>query len=126
MSRGAEIAARWIVMSNKAVEGAARAALAAEIDVAIALATAPFRIEFPPGPERRPDPHRMGRREASQYLRERHCINLGVQTLAKLECLGKGPAMTKSGKACIYTPADLDTWVRARTVRGKAHGPTQL
>jgi hypothetical protein len=58
----------------------------------------------------------LNRREASQYLLEQHGIRRSPNTLAKLACVGGGPAFRKVGnKAVIYDPPTLDTYAAAIT-----------
>jgi hypothetical protein len=50
-------------------------------------------------------------KEASEYLRSRHGIIRAVPTLARLRCLGGGPAFHKlGGKYVGYTDPALDDY----------------
>ena len=53
-------------------------------------------------------PRPLDRREASEYLRERHGIKLAPGTLAKLACVGGGPLYRLAGKLAVYDMPDLD------------------
>ncbi len=46
--------------------------------------------------------------EAAMYLA------LSVSFLNKLRCGGGGPAFRKIGRAVLYDPADLETWLSER------------
>lgn len=47
-------------------------------------------------------PARMGRKMASDYLREVHGIRLSVSTLAKLAVTGGGPSYFKDGPFVVH------------------------
>lgn len=56
-------------------------------------------------------PLRMTRLEASAYLLLQHGIRRKANYLAKLACLGGGPAFRKIGKKIVaYDRAELDRW----------------
>jgi predicted DNA-binding transcriptional regulator AlpA len=44
-------------------------------------------------------------------------VSLSVSMLAKMRCLGGGPAYIKLGRAVRYARVDLDFWLAARRVR---------
>jgi predicted DNA-binding transcriptional regulator AlpA len=44
-------------------------------------------------------------------------VGLSVSMLAKMRCLGGGPAYLKLGRAVRYRQDDLDAWLAARRVR---------
>lgn len=53
----------------------------------------------------------FSRKEASDYLLERHGISRTPATLAVLACKGCGPVFRKDGlRRVIYTDLDLDTF----------------
>jgi hypothetical protein len=54
------------------------------------------------------------RQSAAEYLRTKHGIEVAVQTLAKLACIGGGPRFAKFGRFPMYAPADLDAWAKER------------
>lgn len=56
-------------------------------------------------------PPRLNRLQASEYLYERHGIKRAPSTLAKLACIGGGPAFRKAGRWPLYDIPDLDAWV---------------
>lgn len=57
---------------------------------------------------------RLTRAESSIYLREKHGIRRTAGTLAKLACLGGGPAFRKAGtKTVLYEPHELDRWAES-------------
>lgn len=56
-------------------------------------------------------PPRIKRAEASAYLKQRHGLERTPGTLAKLACLGGGPAFRKVGARCVlYDIEGLDRW----------------
>jgi len=61
-----------------------------------------------------PWPARLRRKQASEYLRERHGITLSPATLAKLAVLGGGPAFRKDGPFPLYELDILDAFAAAR------------
>ncbi len=67
-----------------------------------------------PEPEEPSRPTRFVRRsEASRHLKEIWGIDRAPTTLAKLACIGGGPAYHKVGRVPLYKPEDLDAWARA-------------
>jgi hypothetical protein len=52
----------------------------------------------------------LDRREASQYLFEKHGIRHAAGTLAKLASIGGGPAYRKAGRRAIYDVPALDAY----------------
>lgn len=59
------------------------------------------------GPKRR-------RTEAASYIHERHGIPCSPKTLAKLACIGGGPAFYKAGRIPLYADPDLDAWAAGK------------
>jgi len=59
-------------------------------------------------------PPRLRRSQAVQYLRAVHGIPTTVATLAKLACIGGGPAFQKMGRIVLYPAVELDRWAEAR------------
>ena len=57
---------------------------------------------------------RMRGKEASEYLREVHGIELSEATLAKLRCVGGSPPFQYDGRFPKYTAAGLDAFAVAR------------
>jgi hypothetical protein len=55
----------------------------------------------------------LRRREAALYLRERG-IPRTEKTLAKLACIGGGPAFRLFGRIPLYTQVDLDAYVASK------------
>jgi hypothetical protein len=53
------------------------------------------------------------RKAAGAYLKEKYGFG-SEKTLAKLACLGGGPAFRKAGPAVIYEPKHLDEWALAQ------------
>ena len=55
----------------------------------------------------------LRRREAAEYILARYgfCTE---KTLAKLACVGGGPAYRRAGKFPLYSPIDLDAWAQSR------------
>ena len=77
---------------------------------------------------RHPWPARLRRKQASEYLRERHGITLSAATLAKLAVVGGGPAFRKDGPFPLYEVDILDAFAAARlgplrTSTGDGRGP---
>jgi len=77
---------------------------------------------------RHPWPARLRRKQASDYLRERHGITLSAATLAKLAVVGGGPAFRKDGPFPLYEVDILDAFATARlgplrTSTGDGRGP---
>ena len=65
-------------------------------------------------PELSPPSQFFRRAEAARYLREAHGIPCAPATLAKLACIGGGPAFRKAGKFPIYARDELDAWAKSR------------
>ena len=57
---------------------------------------------------------RLDRKEAAQFLTSRG-FKTAPATLAKLACLGGGPAFVNFGRRPLYREADLLSWAQART-----------
>jgi hypothetical protein len=55
----------------------------------------------------------LRRDQAAEYLRERYGFTT-AGTLEKLASIGGGPKFVKVGRFPVYTPEDLDDWVRSR------------
>lgn len=55
----------------------------------------------------------LRRKEASDYLFEKHGIVRAVGTLAKLASIGGGPLFQVAGRTPIYTPDNLDVWAES-------------
>jgi hypothetical protein len=53
-------------------------------------------------------------------------IGLAVATLAKLRCLGGGPAYLKLGRKVVYRRADLADWLGARRVANTTQAAIRL
>ena len=53
-------------------------------------------------------------------------IGLAVATLAKLHCLGGGPAYLKLGRKVVYRRADLADWLGARRVANTTQAALRL
>jgi hypothetical protein len=56
----------------------------------------------------------LTRREASEYLREKHHLRLSPKTLAKLASVGGGPDYAIYGCYAGYTEANLDLYAASR------------
>jgi hypothetical protein len=59
------------------------------------------------GPKRR-------RTAAADYIRDTHGIPCSPKTLAKLACIGGGPAFYKAGRIPLYADPDLDAWAQSK------------
>lgn len=57
---------------------------------------------------------RLRRTEASAYLLQRHGVTMAPRTLAKLACIGGGPAFRRDGRIPVYDRSELDRWALAR------------
>jgi hypothetical protein len=57
------------------------------------------------------------RDDAAAYIFERHGIPCSPKTLAKLACIGGGPAFYKAGRFPLYADADLDAWAFSKLSR---------
>lgn len=57
---------------------------------------------------------RMRRTEASTYLAEKHGVTMSAKTLAKLACIGGGPAFRLDGRFPLYDASELDRWAIER------------
>ena len=53
-------------------------------------------------------------------------VGLAVATLAKLRCLGGGPAYLKLGRKVVYRRADLADWLGARRVANTTQAAIRL
>ena len=59
-------------------------------------------------------PARMRRRDASDYLREVHGVQLAPTTMAKLAVQGGGPKFLLDGRFPLYPRPELDSFALAR------------
>jgi len=57
---------------------------------------------------------RLDRKHAAQFLTERG-YRTAPATLAKLACIGGGPAFESFGRRPLYRESDLLAWAQART-----------
>jgi hypothetical protein len=57
---------------------------------------------------------KLDRKEAARFLTERG-YRTAPATLAKLACLGGGPAFESFGRKPLYREADLLAWAQSRT-----------
>jgi hypothetical protein len=57
---------------------------------------------------------RLDRKEAAQFLTA-HGYRTAPATLAKLACIGGGPAFESFGRRPLYREADLLAWAQARS-----------
>src|SRR6266481_9860917 len=60
------------------------------------------------------NPAYLRRRAAAEYLRQRWGVPCSEKTLAKLACVGGGPAYQRFGRTPLYIHADLDEFARAK------------
>jgi hypothetical protein len=60
------------------------------------------------------NPAYLRRRAAADYLRQRWGIPCSEKTLAKLACVGGGPAYRRFGRIPLYAHADLDEFAQAK------------
>jgi hypothetical protein len=57
---------------------------------------------------------RYRRKAAAVYLNEEYGIPCSEKTLAKLACIGGGPAYHKAGRFPLYPQGCLDAWAVAK------------
>ena len=65
-------------------------------------------------------PHESPKRRrtaAAKFIEDRHGIPCSPKTLAKLACIGGGPAFYKAGRIPLYADADLDAWAAGKLSR---------
>ncbi|WP_205648926.1 hypothetical protein [Acuticoccus kandeliae] len=66
-------------------------------------------------PAQLPPPTRyFSRVAAAQYVCENYGFSCSPKWLAKLACVGGGPAFHKAGRYTVYAAEDLDRWATAR------------
>jgi hypothetical protein len=56
----------------------------------------------------------LRRREAAVYMKAVWGVERTKATLAKLACIGGGPAFCRDGRFPLYAPSDLDDWARSK------------
>lgn len=61
-----------------------------------------------------PKPAFVRRKAAAEYLREQWGVPCSEKTLAKLACIGGGPAYRRFGRIPLYAAVDLDEFAQAR------------
>ena len=59
-------------------------------------------------------PSYLRREAAAEYLRVQWGVPCGKKTLAKLACVGGGPAYRLFGRIPLYTTADLDAFAEGK------------
>jgi len=69
------------------------------------------------------DERRLDRKEAAQFLTSRG-YRTAPATLAKLACLGGGPAFESFGRRPLYREPDLMAWAQSRTT-GPRHSTSE-
>jgi hypothetical protein len=57
----------------------------------------------------------LRRSEAASYVREKHNVPCEASSLRTLAHNGKGPPFRKVGRYPLYDPADIDSWVLAKS-----------
>ena len=57
---------------------------------------------------------RLRRAAASEYLKEVWGLDYAARTLAKLACIGGGPAMEYADRIPLYTEPSLDSFARSK------------
>jgi hypothetical protein len=62
-------------------------------------------------------PKYLRRSEVPAYIAGKFNMPMAYTTLAKLACVGGGPAFRKFGSIVLYDPADIDTWVESKLTR---------
>lgn len=58
----------------------------------------------------------LRRKDAAHYLKSKYGFG-SEKTLAKLACLGGGPAFCRAGRLVLYEPPSLDDWAKAKIGR---------
>jgi hypothetical protein len=66
----------------------------------------------------------LRRKPAGEYLKTKFGFG-SEKSLAKLACLGGGPAFRKAGAAVLYTHDDLDAWALAQ-ISKPLHSTSEL
>lgn len=56
----------------------------------------------------------LRREEAAAYVRETYNVPCSPSYLAKLAVIGGGPKFQRVSRYPLYTPPNLDAWVRSR------------
>lgn len=56
----------------------------------------------------------LRRRTAAEYLRQHWGLPCSEKTLAKLACVGGGPAYRRFGRTPLYTVTDLDEFAQGK------------
>jgi hypothetical protein len=81
-----------------------------------ANAKTPLALRDAPGahPASASSKPRLRRREASDYLKTVHGIQVAPSTLAKLATLGGGPAMQYVSRFPLYPISELDAWAAGK------------
>jgi hypothetical protein len=64
--------------------------------------------------DRAPSARPLRRSEAAQYISETYGFSCSEKTLAKLACVGGGPAFRKAGRIPLYAASDLDDWAHSK------------
>ena len=66
-------------------------------------------------------PNRLRRRDAADYLLNRHGLPVAVATLAKLAVTGGGPRFLKPGaRTVLYDQDELDRWATEKLGKPRA------
>jgi hypothetical protein len=60
------------------------------------------------------NPAYLRRRGAAEYLRQQWGVPCSEKTLAKLACIGGGPAYRRFGRIPLYATADLDEFAQVK------------
>ena len=59
--------------------------------------------------------HNLRREQLPDFLENHYGVRFSRKTLAKMASLGTGPAYRRIGRTVIYSAADVENWVKARS-----------
>lgn len=57
----------------------------------------------------------LTRDKAAKYILERYGLPCAKKTLEKWAVIGGGPRFVRCGARVLYSPLDIDAWMKART-----------
>ena len=58
----------------------------------------------------------LRRDEAARYIRDTYNLPSQPSSLRTMACTGTGPAFRRGGRYPLYSRADLDSWISAKTI----------
>lgn len=57
--------------------------------------------------------------------RAAHRLDLSASTLAKMRLSGDGPAYSKLGRRVVYSPQDLEAWIKSNRFQSTSEYPAK-